>query len=150
MGGGGLGKITKVVKKPFKKVVSSIKKTLKNPLSLPERFFKNGIIKPIKQAGKEALRFTARATREVFSVLSRHTGLKFFDKIGDGSYLFTMAIKSGDWRAIGAAVMVSLSILATIFSYGALSELVGASMAYALSAANISMAAINFGVNHSF
>ena len=83
MGGGGglIGKALKNITKTLKKVVSSIEKTLRNPLSLPERFFKNAIIKPTKQIAKESLRFHARFTREVFSALSRYTGLKFFDKI---------------------------------------------------------------------
>lgn len=149
MGGGGgfIGKALKSITKTFKKVVSSIEKTLRNPLSLPERFFKNAIIKPTKQIAKESLRFTARVTREVFSTLSRYTGLKVFDKIGDGAYIFTMAIKEGDWKAIGSAVAVVLSIVATIYSYGALSKAIGASLAYAVSVLNISATAISFAIS---
>ena len=149
MGGGGgfIGKAIKSVTKTFKKVVSSIEKTLRNPLSLPERFFKNAIIKPTKQIAKEYVRFHARFTREVFSALSRYTGLKVFDKIGDGAYILTMAIKEGDWKAIGAAVAVVLSILSTIYSYGALSKTIGASLAYAVSVLNISATAISFAIS---
>ena len=149
MGGGGgfIGKAFKSITKTFKKVVSSIEKTLRNPLSLPERFFKNAIIKPTKQIAKESLRFTARVTREVFSTVSRYTGLKVFDKIGDGAYILTMAIKEGDWKAIGAAVAVVLSILSTIYSYGALSKTIGASLAYAVSVLNISATAISFAIS---
>lgn len=150
MGGGGGGfvkKAFKSVEKAFKKVVSSVEKTLRNPLSLPERFFKNAIIKPTKQIAKEPLRFAARITREVFSVVSRYTGLKVFDKIGDGAYIFTMAIKKGDWKAIGAAVGVALSIVATIVSFGGLSATIGVALAYAWSVASISMTAISFGIS---
>lgn len=149
MGGGGgfIGKAFKSITKTLKKVVSSIEKTLRNPLSLPERFFKNAIIKPTKQIAKESLRLTARVTREVFSTVSRYTGLKVFDKIGDGAYILTMAIKEGDWKAIGSAVAVVLSIVATIYSYGALSKTIGASLAYAVSVLNISMTAASFAIS---
>lgn len=148
MGGGGfIGKVVKSVTKAFKKVVSSVEKTLRNPLSLPERFFKNAIIKPAKQIAKESLRFTARVTREVFSVVSRYTGLKFFDKIGDGAYLLTMAMKEGDWKAIGASVGVALSIVMTVISFGGLSATIGTALAYTWSVANISMTAIGFGIS---
>ena len=149
MGGIGrsIGNALKGITKTLKKVVSSIEKTLRNPLSLPERFFKNTIIKPTKQIAKEFVRAHARFTREVFSTLSRYTGLKFFDKIGDGAYLFSMAMKKGDWKAIGAAVAVVLSIVATIYSGGALSKAIGASLAYAISVANISMTAASFAIS---
>lgn len=149
MGGGGgfIGKAFKSVTKPFKKVVSSIEKSLRHPLSLPERFFKNAIIKPTKQIAKEYVRAHARFTREVLSAVSRYTGLKFFDKIGDGAYILSMAMKGGDWKAIGAAVAVVLSIVATIVSFGALSATIGVALAYAWSVASISMTAISFAMS---
>lgn len=149
MGGIGrsIGKGLRGITKTLKKVVSSIEKTLRNPLSLPERFFKNAIIKPTKQIAKESLRFTARVTREVFSAVSRYTGLKFFDKIGDGAYIITMAIKEGDWKAIGAAVAVVLSIVATIYSGGTASGTMSASLSYFYSVVNISATAISFAIS---
>ena len=148
MGGGGfIGKVVKSVTKTFKKVVSSIEKTLRHPLSLPERFFKNAIIKPSKQIAKEYIRAHARFTREVLSAVSRYTGLKFFDKIGDGAYILLMAIKEGDWKAIGAAVGVALSIVLTIVSFGGLSATIGVALAYAWSVASISMTAVGFGIS---
>ena len=149
MGGIGrsIGNALRGITKTLKKVVSSIEKTLRNPLSLPERFFKNAIIKPTKQIAKEYVRFHARFTRDVFSALSRYTGLKFFDKIGDGAYLFSMAMKKGDWKAIGAAVAVVLSIVATIYSGGSASGTMSASLSYFYSVVNISATAISFGMS---
>lgn len=103
------------------------------------------LISAPKKILKEALRITARVTREAFSTLYRVTGIKAFDRIGDGAYLLAQAIKQGDWKAMGAVVSLALGIAGAFFAFPMLSSSVG--LAYSLCAINISVTALDFAIS---